>query len=346
MSGKARIGVIGAGWWVTENHLPILKEREDIELVAVCRRSRKELQRVKERFGIGFATDDYREMLSEVELDGVIVSSPHHLHHEHAKATLEQRLHVMVEKPMSVRTGDARELVRLAEQQECQILIPHGWNFMPYTREARRLVQQGAVGEIEHVVCQMASPRRAQYGGEAGTEGSMVSQDVSTYSDPERGGGYGWGQLVHALAMLFRITNLKAKTIFALMGRSSTGADFYDAISISFENGATGALSGSATVPSHRGYQLDLRLFGSEGMLLLDTERERLELRREDRRDSIYPMRPGDGEYNCMEPVDRFAEVCAGKEVENAAPGEMGIRCVEVLDAAYRSAKNGGLAMV
>ena len=34
---KARIGVIGAGWWATEYHIPNLKKREDVELVSVCK---------------------------------------------------------------------------------------------------------------------------------------------------------------------------------------------------------------------------------------------------------------------------------------------------------------------
>ena len=34
---KAKIGVIGAGWWATEFHIPHLKEREDVELISVCK---------------------------------------------------------------------------------------------------------------------------------------------------------------------------------------------------------------------------------------------------------------------------------------------------------------------
>jgi predicted dehydrogenase len=52
----------------------------------------EELQRVKERFGFEFATADYQEMLEKVSLDGVIVGSPHNVHHEHAKAALEKAL--------------------------------------------------------------------------------------------------------------------------------------------------------------------------------------------------------------------------------------------------------------
>src|SRR3712207_4782836 len=75
----ARIGVVGAGWWVTENHLPLLKDRTDVEFAGVCRRNPEQLQRVKERFGFEFATADYQEMLEKASLDGVIVGSPHNV---------------------------------------------------------------------------------------------------------------------------------------------------------------------------------------------------------------------------------------------------------------------------
>jgi predicted dehydrogenase len=117
--------------------------------------------------------------------------------------------------------------------------------------------------------------------------------------------------------------------------------DLYDAITVRFEGGATGVFSGSAAVPKHCGFQMDVRIFGNEGMLLFDIERERLEVRRYDRIDTTFPMQPGDGEYVCVEPVERFADICLGYEVQNDAPGEVGMRAVEVLDAAYRSARSG-----
>ncbi len=40
---KARVGFIGAGWWATSNHMPILAARDDVELVAVCRLGKLEL---------------------------------------------------------------------------------------------------------------------------------------------------------------------------------------------------------------------------------------------------------------------------------------------------------------
>src|SRR4051812_29744205 len=127
----------------------------------------------------------------------------------------------------------------------------------------------------------------------------------------------------------------------ALPGLPPASADYYDAAAVRFAGGATASLSGAATVPKHRGFQLDLRIFGSEGMLLLDVERERLEVRRRDGRNLVVPMKPGDGTYACEEPLRVLVDLCLGKATENPASGVVGMRAVEVLDAMYRSAESG-----
>ena len=148
----------------------------------------------------------------------------------------------------------------------------------------------------------------------------MFRPPPSTWADPERAGGYGWGQLVHALGLLFRIADLKPSLVFAAAGMSPAGVDYYDAAVVQFANGATAALSGAATVPKHRGFQIDLQLFGSEGMLVLDIERERLEVRRRDGRDSRRNA-AGPGAYECEKPLNTLVDLCLGRQVENESPG-------------------------
>lgn len=349
MKHKARLGFIGAGWWATAIQLPYFAVREDVELVGVCRLGVQELAIVREQFGFQHATENYRELV-QLDLDGVVVASPHVNHYEHAYAALSAGKHVMIEKPMTTRASEARELVDLATVQGKQILIPQGWSFTHYAREAKRLVQNGSLGDVRHVVCQMASAVGDLMGGEPliETVGATFRPPVSTWADPDRAGGYGWGQLCHALGLLFSITNLQPQTVYAQMGRSPTGVDYYDAISLRFANGATGVVSGSATIPKaqgsandrSKGYQIDIRLFGTEGMLLLDIERERLELRRNDGQHVVVAMQPGDGDYPAEAPFPEFIAICRGLPFQNGAPGEVGVSTVAVLQAAYRSAQN------
>ena len=343
---KARIGVIGAGWWAAVNHLPALAAIPECEIVAVNRLGAEELARVQAAFAVPLAFEDAQEMLQTVEMDGVVIASPHVLHHQHALAALARGCHVLVEKPLATTAADAREIVAAAGRAEREVVIPCGWNFRPWTETARGLVRE--LGEVRHVVLQMATPLADLFAGEpmAETAGAMFRPPASTWADPARAGGYGWGQLVHALSLLFRVTDLHPESVFAMIGISPAGVDYYDAAAVRFVGGATAALSGSATVPKHRGFQVDLRIFGTEGMLLLDIERARLELRRNDGRDTVVPITDAEAAYECATPLRVLVDVCLGRETINPADGEVGARAVEVLDAMYRSAASGRMERV
>ena len=62
--------------------------------------------------------------------------------------------------------------------------------------------------------------------------------------------------------------------------------------------------------------------------------------------DTRLPVRPGDALYNDDGPPNALVDLALGREVRNYAPGELGARTVEVLEAAYRSAASGRLEAV
>ena len=339
----ARLGFIGAGWWASSNHMPVLAERRDVELAAVCRLGKVELRKLQEGFGFSYATEDYRAMLEEVELDGVVVASPHSLHYEHARAALEKGLHVMCEKPMCTRAAHARELVRLAAEKGLHLLVPYGWHYNPFIQEAKRRMDAGVVGEIEYVICHMASPIRELLRGEGFSWGDMFFEpDAATWADPEvAGGGYGHSQISHSAGMLFWLTGLVPRRVSAVMSGPGAKVELYDAITVEFEGGAIGTVSGSATVPAGMGFQVDIRIFGSKAMLLLDLDRARMDVHGHDGSHDVMDLNPDAGEYTCEGPPNNFVDLILGKTETNWAPGSAAMRSVEVLDAAYRSAKSG-----
>ena len=126
--------------------------------------------------------------------------------------------------------------------------MPYGWNYRPITDAAHRLVADGWIGEPRHIVAQMASALADLFAGEPMVETAehLFRPPASTWADPKRSGGYGWGQLTHGLGALFRIVDLDPVRVFARTGLSPAGVDFYDAAVVEFANGATMALSGSA----------------------------------------------------------------------------------------------------
>jgi predicted dehydrogenase len=166
---------------------------------------------------------------------------------------------------------------------------------------------------------------------------------ASTWADPARAGGYGWGQLSHALGWLVHVADLKFESIYCLDGKSPSGVDYYDAAVGRASNGATVSLSGASTVPKQRGLHFDIRIYGSEGMIFFASEsgKGRLEISRLDGQEEVVPFAAGEADYNGALPVNVFADLCAGHPVVNPADAEVGARVTEALDAMYRSAKSG-----
>ncbi|MDQ3667907.1 MAG: Gfo/Idh/MocA family oxidoreductase [Acidobacteriota bacterium] len=340
---KARLGLIGAGWWATTNHLPLLKARGDVEIASICSLDEETNARIQRDFAVPHVTTDYRQLLSQ-KLDGVVVSSPHSLHAKHALAAVDAGCHVMVEKPMTTSTTDARRLVSESRKKGLHVLVPYGWNYRPLSARAKTLMEQQIVGKIEFVLCHMASPTKSLFAGRSFDypEGSYVAPDLSTWSDPAVShGGYGQGQLSHALGLLTFLCGLRPKSVFARMSNPDSRVDMYDSLSISFYDGVIGSVSGAATVPAGAGFQLDIRIFGSRGVLLFDVERERLECHTHEGVHRSESVTAGDGAYRCDEPPHQFVELILGLTDQNNSPGEVALRAVEITDAAYRSSQTG-----
>lgn len=346
-SRKPRIGFIGAGWWATTNHMPVFAARDDVEMAAVCRLGADELQQVKAKFGFETATQDYNELL-DMELDAVVVTSPHSLHHEHALAALKRGLHVMCEKPLTTNAAHSRELVDEANRQGVQLLVPYGWHYAPFIQEAKRRMDDGAVGNIEFVMCHMASPVRNLLEGkrflsDGGGEGEvMFEPDAATWADPKvAGGGYALAQMSHSAGMAFWLTKLQAKSVMAMTSAPTSKVELYDAFAVEFTSGAVGSFSGAGNMPEDTGFQVDVRIFGSEGVMSIDCDRARLAVQRHDGDHFEMELSAYDGEYRGGGPPNNFADILTGKTDTNYAPGWAGAAAIEMIDAAYRSAKSG-----
>jgi predicted dehydrogenase len=335
---KVRLGFIGAGWWATTNHMPILKARSDTEFVGVASLGHEALSRVRDQFGFGMATENVDELLAQ-GLDGVVIASPHDLHAEHAIKAIKANCHVMVEKPYALSSQNAWAITNEASKRSRHVLVPYGWNYKSFLGEAKRLLARGLVGDIQYVLCHMASPTIGLFAGSggnfAGWEPTVAKVQTSTWQDSKRGGGYAHGQITHSAALLFWLTELRTQQVQScLMSNANAGVDLYDSASVVFEGGAIGTISGAATLPDNDPYQIDIRIFGSEGVLLVDVERERVELRRRDGANVSIQVAPGSGAYTCDEPPNEFVELIQGRGTNNS-DGAVAAKTVELLDAMH-----------
>lgn len=345
--GKVRLGFIGAGWWATTNHMPILKRRDDVEFVGVASLGKAELAKVREKFGFGMVTENVEELLAQ-DLDGVVISSPHDFHAEHAIAALNAGAHALVEKPFTLSSKEAWAVVDLAEKTGRHVLVPYGWNYMPFLERAKEIMDTNPVGPIEYVLCHMASPNRGLFAGSGssfdGWEPSVSDANLSTWQDPARGGGYAHGQITHSAGLMFMLTGLRVSRVHgALLSAPNAKVDLFDSASVVFDNGAIGTISGAAGLPDNDPFQLDIRIFGPEGAMMIDIERERVELRRHDGQHISVPVAAGAGAYHCNVPPNRFVDLIQGKG-RNNSDGRLAAKTVELLEAMHKAHKTGAPA--
>jgi predicted dehydrogenase len=351
--GKLRLGVIGAGSWAVASHLPNLLERtEDVEFVAVSRRGKDQLERIRDRYGFALASEDYRDVLA-AGIDICVVASPSALHYEHVMASLKAGASVLLEKPVTVNARQAWDLVDAARRLNRDVVVAYGWNYNPMVREAKRVLSEGkGIGTVEQVMVSMSSVTRellsntGTYMDSAGD----VPPDPSTWTDPRlSGGGYAQAQLSHALGLALWLTGLRGEEVFAFMSAPlSAPVELHDAISVRYEGGAIGTITGGSAHAGADGgkHHLEVRAIGSEGQLLVDVGREAVWLYNRDVDDLKLAVEADGGRYDCIGPVHALVDRALGRPVENCSPLELGARTVEILDAAYRSAASGRVARV
>ena len=140
------------------------------------------------------------------------------------------------------------------------------------------------------------------------------------------------------------MSGLSAEEVFALGFRPGhASVEIHDAMAIRFRGGATGAVSGASfhSGSQHDRHQYEIRIFGSEGQLHADLERDRLWWWRADHGGEEIALPVDAGAYHCRGPVDTLVDLALGRPVINRSPLELGARTVDVLAAAYRSMSSG-----
>lgn len=344
---KIRVGIIGAGSWAVASHLPNLAKHKDVEFVGISRKGPELLKKIKDQYGFQVASENYLDIL-EAGIDVCVIGSPTAFHHEHAKAALEAGVHVMCEKPVTIHSSEAWDLVATADRVKKNLVVSFGWNYLPMIAKAKKLMDERGIGELEHMTVHMSSQTRELLSNtgaypEAAPE-SLPEQQTWTDSKLS-GGGYAQAQLTHALGMALWLTGARVQSGFALMSAPmNSPVELHDAITYKFENGAIGVVSGgSAHVEAHRKtHALEVRAIGDKGQLLVDIERAAVWLYSNGNNEFVE-LKEDEGYYNCDGPIEAILSAARGEEFVNQSPGELGARTVEALEIAYRSAASGVL---
>ena len=344
MTEKARVAVIGSGWWATYTHIPGLQAHDAAELVAVCDRDPDRLGAAAEAYHLERTYLDLDRMLAQEQLDGAVIATNHASHYALAKTCLAAGLAVMIEKPMTLYAAEAKELVELAQSRGGQLLVGYPYHYTPYARRAQAVIASGELGPIQYISCVFSSNIIHLLRGEDSVRGP-VHGPGTVYSDPARsGGGHGHLQMTHPLGLLCFTTGLRAHRVQALMRNHGLALDLVDAMTVEFEGGALASIGGTGNLGDGGGRKLDLQIYCAAGSIDIDVCTGQAAIYRPNQAPELIEPVVGEGDRQRFTTADNLVEVILGR-AENGSPGQVGWRAVEILDAAYRSAQADGRAV-
>jgi predicted dehydrogenase len=144
------VGVVGCGYW-GPNLIRNLRQLPDCHLRVICDASNQRLSHMRRLHPEVATTNHLEELLSDAEIDAVVVATPVRFHYEMAKACLNAGKHVFIEKPMARTVDEAEELVALAERQGLVIMVGHTFLFSPAVRRLKQIVDAGDIGEVQYI---------------------------------------------------------------------------------------------------------------------------------------------------------------------------------------------------
>jgi predicted dehydrogenase len=136
--GEVRLGVIGAGLFAQTVLLPVLRRVPRVRLRSIATASGVSARSAGGRLAFEICTTDYRAVLDDPEVDGVVIATRHDLHAPLAAEALRAGKHVFIEKPLGLTSEDIRVVV--AAYQESPRVLAVGFNrrFSPLVREVKR----------------------------------------------------------------------------------------------------------------------------------------------------------------------------------------------------------------
>ena len=142
-----RIGVVGYGYW-GPNLVRNFAETAGAELVAVSDLDPKKLETVKKRYPTVRTTTRFQDLLEDKTIDAIAIATPVRAHFDLALAALKAGKHVWLEKPMTETSAQAQQLIDEAERRKRVLLVDHTFVYTGAVRKMGELIRKGDLGRV------------------------------------------------------------------------------------------------------------------------------------------------------------------------------------------------------
>jgi len=140
-----KVAIVGCGK-IADSHAVEIQKMPGCEIVAVCDSEELMAKQLYDRFPIRHYYRDIEKLLNETRPDVVHITTPPQTHFGIGMQCLEAGCHLFVEKPFTLNTSEAEQLIALADETGRKVTVGHDAQFSVVARRMRQMVQEGYLG--------------------------------------------------------------------------------------------------------------------------------------------------------------------------------------------------------
>ena len=255
---KIKLGVVGAGR-MGITHISIMEPNPYSEISAICEPSKligsifsKYMSNVK-------IYSDYKKMIQNERLDGLIVSTPPNMHKEICEVAIENRINLFVEKPFTASLMDAIELTEKIKDSNLVGQVGYVNRFNDMFIKAKELINLGVIGEVIRFKSEIFSFTISKPDAGTGWRGSIKS-----------GGGALFEMGSHAIDLVNYLIGVPDKVIGSTLNRVySKNVEDVVSSTLLYKSGISGNLFVNWVDPCYRKPSNKIEIFAKEGKIIV-----------------------------------------------------------------------------
>lgn len=255
---KIKTAVIGAGF-ISRIHLDAWKRLPNVEVKAIVDVEEERAKKYAEIFGIPEFFTDYTKVIEDPEIDIIDVCTPTYTHAKISIDAMKSGKNVLLEKPIALKLRDADEIINTSKKQGVKFMVAHCLRFWPEYTVAKKIVDQGEIGEVRVARAYRLSPY---------PDWSWKSW----LKDFSKSGGVFVDMSIHDVDFLRWIIG-EVEEVYARGGvlktKDATSYDYVHAL-LKFKNGAIAYVEGSWIQPKSFPFTTYLEIVGTGGALKVD----------------------------------------------------------------------------
>ena len=280
VNNKIRIGVIGLGY-LGKFHYQKYKANKFVNLTSVVDIDKKNYSIIKEKGVLMF--EKYQDIVDKV--DAVSIVTPTVTHYKLAKYFLDNKIHVLLEKPMTETVAQAKKLNAIAKKNKCVLQIGHLEQFNPAIRKLRKSTCKPQFIEV-HRLCQF-NPR---------------ANDVDVVLD----------LMIHDIDIVLSIVNKKIESIEVSGKKILTNLTDIANVRIKFKDNIVANLTASRISNKN---ERKMRIFSNDSYYSIDFINNKLKKIYKDRRNRFKVTDFNFKKTDVLnDEINNFINTCLGKE--------------------------------